>query len=427
MKKGHINVLLPLLAAALVLTGCTNSLEPQTPEPGPEVAYAKVRIETPFNSTARTIYPVFPDLKYEVTFSGPETRDPLPLDPGSPHLITLANGKWTITATAFTETERDFPLARGSADVTIKSEQTAEVNITLSPVPAEAGSFRYDLSLPAGATGKLVVTTPEGGTVPKGTITLSNALSSGELPLPTGQYLMNISLNLGGRQAGRTEALHIYPGQKSLLEYRFFEYDFYLVNNLVHNKWEEQTLNSGEVHWYRFTAGEKTDYRVQWNGAPPQGDGTKTLPVSVNAYAGDNTLIFENKTAGWVSPETISGIQGTVYLRVQRATGSGSGSYALRYYNPAELPPQEGINLSVQVLSNPPKNEVSWNAVPEADGYWLYRTTNPADGYNKIEIYNSTSYTDTRVMSGITYYYQVSAYNALGEGGKSPVISALVK
>jgi fibronectin type 3 domain-containing protein len=425
--KGHINVLLPLLAAALVLTGCTNPLEPPAPESGAEGSYVELRLETPFNSTARTIYPVFPDIsKYDLTFSGTGTHEPLTLNSGGPHRIALDAGAWTITVTAFTGTEGAYSiLARGSASVTVIPGQTSEVTISLSPAPGEAGSFRYALSIPEGAAGNLVITTPEGGTVKGGTITLgSGTLNSGVLNLPTGQYLMNISLILGDRRAGRTEALHIYPHQESLLECRFFEHDFRLVSNLAYNRWEEQTLASGEVHWYRFTTSEETAYRVQWNGAPPQGDGTKTLPVLVSAYTGDDTSVFENKNTGWVSPETVSGIQGTVYLRVQGANGIDSGSYALRYYDPAEMPPQEGINLSINTLPVPPRNLVSWNGVSGADGYRLYRTTDPAAGYNQIGEFNSTSYTDTSVFSEITYYYRVSAYNALGEGEKSPAITA---
>ncbi|MDR2021538.1 MAG: hypothetical protein LBQ14_12315 [Treponema sp.] len=424
--KSHIKVLSALLAAALVLTGCLNPLEPP-PEPGPEGAYAEVRIETPFDSTARTIYPVLPGVsRYELTFSGPEAREPLALNSGGPHLVALAAGNWTITATAFTGTEgAAFPLARGSASVTVNIGQTAPANITLSPVSGEAGSFRYAITLPPGATGNLVVTTAEGGTISGGTINLqSGALTSGVLNLPTGQYLMNIGLSLGDRRAGRTEALHIYPYQESPVEYCFFEHDFRLVGNLTYNRWEEQTLGPGEVRWYTFSAAAGAAYRVQWNGAAPQGDGTKTLPAVVSAYTGDNTFIFENKTTGWVSPEAVSGVQGAVYLRVQGADGADAGSYALRYYNPAELPPQEGINLSVNALPVP-RNIVTWNTVPGAAGYRLYRTTDPAAGYNQIGgDLSGALYTDTLVLSGVTYHYRVSAYNALGEGEKSPMVSA---
>jgi hypothetical protein len=67
-----------------------------------------------------------------------------------------------------------------------------------------------------------------------------------------------------------------------------------------------------------------------------------TLPALVSAYTGDGAFIFENKSAGWISPEAVSGIGGTVYLRVRGANSMDGGSYALRYYNPAELPPRRG-------------------------------------------------------------------------------------
>ncbi|MDR2110782.1 MAG: fibronectin type III domain-containing protein, partial [Spirochaetaceae bacterium] len=344
MKRRIKALSIPLLAAVLVLTGCKSPLAPQ--QPGPEGAYVKVRFETPRSNSARTIYPEFPPLsKYELGFSGPETKEPVTLNSGGPHIIALAAGSWTITATAFTGTEGAYAvIARGSAAVTVTLGETAEAAIALAPVSGEAGTFRYAVTLPPEAAGSLVITTSEGGAVSGGTISLqSGAPVSGVLNLPTGQYLMNISLTLGERRAGRTEALHIYPYRESSAEYRFFEHDFRLVGNLAYNRWEEAELEPGEVHWYKFDADGETSYRVQWNGVPPQGDGAKSLPASVSAYTGDNTFVFEDETAGWVSPEAVSGIAGTVYLRV-RGAGGAEGSYALRYYNPAELPPQEGIN-----------------------------------------------------------------------------------
>jgi hypothetical protein len=426
--KGCIKALsLSLLTALLVLTGCTNLLEPQQPVPDPKGTYVKVRFEPPHNDSARTIYPELPALtKYELTFSGPEAREPIARSSGGSHLIALAAGNWTITVTAFAGTEGAYiAIARGSAAVTVTIGQTAEATIALAPVSGEAGTFSYNITIPTGSTGNLVVTKAEGGVVSSGTISLQSGTPvSGHLNLPTGQYLMNISLILGDRRAGRTEALHIYPYRESAVEYYFFEHNFRLVSDLAYNQWTEADLEPGEAHWYKFAADGETSYRVQWNGASPQGDGTKGLPVMARAYTGDNTFIFENKTTGWVSPEAVSGIDGTVYILVQGANNADRGSYALRYYNPAELPPQEGINLRADPLPVP-KIIVSWTETPGASGYRLYRTTDPAGGYHQIGgDFHANLYGDAAVLRGVTYYYRVSAYNDLGEGEKSPAVSA---
>jgi fibronectin type 3 domain-containing protein len=73
--------------------------------------------------------------------------------------------------------------------------------------------------------------------------------------------------------------------------------------------------------------------------------------------------------------------------------------------------------------------QLDWIA-PSSDGgspitnYRIYRGTTPGGEVFLDEIGNVLSYLDTAVTNGITYYYQVTALNALGEGPKSNEASA---
>ena len=53
---------------------------------------------------------------------------------------------------------------------------------------------------------------------------------------------------------------------------------------------------------------------------------------------------------------------------------------------------------------------LSWNAVPGATRYWVFRTEGVAGcdfGKTRIATVTGTAYTDTNVANGRTYYYNV--------------------
>jgi hypothetical protein len=69
---------------------------------------------------------------------------------------------------------------------------------------------------------------------------------------------------------------------------------------------------------------------------------------------------------------------------------------------------------------------LNWNAVPGAASYNIYRSTSSAgEGSTPFRTgVTATSFTDTGLAAGTTYYYQVSAVNSQGESAKSNEASA---
>ena len=59
-------------------------------------------------------------------------------------------------------------------------------------------------------------------------------------------------------------------------------------------------------------------------------------------------------------------------------------------------------------------------------GYKLYRSTTSGGTYSLIASPVGLTYTDTGRTNGQTYWYKVSAVNAVGEGTQSPAVSVLV-
>jgi fibronectin type 3 domain-containing protein len=67
---------------------------------------------------------------------------------------------------------------------------------------------------------------------------------------------------------------------------------------------------------------------------------------------------------------------------------------------------------------------ISWNAVSGADEYNVYRSTSSSGTYSYRGYTRSTSYTDSGLSSGTTYYYRVTAENDNGESAQSSSVSA---
>ena len=62
---------------------------------------------------------------------------------------------------------------------------------------------------------------------------------------------------------------------------------------------------------------------------------------------------------------------------------------------------------------------VSWSSVSGAEGYYVYRSLDVSGSPSRVETTSYTSYTDTMLSAGTTYYYTVSAWNNAGVGNSS--------
>lgn len=69
------------------------------------------------------------------------------------------------------------------------------------------------------------------------------------------------------------------------------------------------------------------------------------------------------------------------------------------------------------------KAVISWTKPKAAKTYRVYRSTNRSTGYQRIATVSSTSYTDTNLKDGTTYYYKVVSVTGKAKSGYSPVVA----
>ena len=71
-----------------------------------------------------------------------------------------------------------------------------------------------------------------------------------------------------------------------------------------------------------------------------------------------------------------------------------------------------------------------WNSSTDVVGYNVYRSTAANGNYSKINpsLQPSTSYTDSTVASGQTYYYAATSVNSAGQesGRSTPPVQAAI-
>jgi len=195
-------------------------------------------------------------------------------------------------------------------------------------------------------------------------------------------------------------------------------------------QWKNGSVAKGEAKWYKFEATSETSYRVQWKDKndKPASD-SYTSWVKVTAYQSDGTTnisTINGANYGWEKPKTVSGVGGTVYLKVEPDSSSASyaGTYTIRFYDPAIVAPQ--IPMSISYANATPGSTVIvlWNSVSDGvSGYRVYRSDAKTGAYTQIgediTSYLTAGYTDTTVSAGSSYWYKVAAYNGIGEGDKS--------
>jgi hypothetical protein len=217
---------------------------------------------------------------------------------------------------------------------------------------------------------------------------------------------------------------------------------------LTGGKWEDGSITEGTSRWYKFDAESGVNYSVQWKHAhdKPRGE-NYTASVKATAYKSDGTTIisddWELLDFAYTYPKALSGVSGTVYLKVEIIPTYSGGTFAVRFYDQASMP-QVTIVVDSARATIVPFVAVKWHVQPlslyggnsddakgTVSGFRVYRSNTETGAYNQIgedfiftdyQLTNIPSsdagrviYYDKDVIAGSSYWYKVTAYNSTGE------------
>src|SRR6266550_301228 len=170
------------------------------------------------------------------------------------------------------------------------------------------------------------------------------------------------------------------------------------------------------------------------------GNGQVTLFWSAATGAASYNLYRSTTSGGEGSTPVVTGIASTsytntgltngitYYFRVAAVNASGTSGQSNQASATPTAPPPAPPSTPTNLTAAPGNGQVtlSWSAATGAASYNLYRsTTSGGEGSSPVVTgIASTSYTNTGLTNGITYYFRVAAVNASGTSGQSNQASA---
>jgi hypothetical protein len=206
------------------------------------------------------------------------------------------------------------------------------------------------------------------------------------------------------------------------------KFDNFIVTSVAA---EKQTTPS-PVHSIALTRENSTTLKATWN-APSEGNVQFFYPTwfSLSPTAAYSSVSLHNiRVVGGKIEATVSGVQGgggnlflyhATALNGPWSTPSNAGSIAAETGPPAPT--------GVVAVAGNSEVTITWNPVPGATSYNLYRTRFPpatkASGY-KIENVTSPK-VNTGFDNGMAYYMVVTSVNEFGESAESVEVSATPK
>lgn len=70
------------------------------------------------------------------------------------------------------------------------------------------------------------------------------------------------------------------------------------------------------------------------------------------------------------------------------------------------------VNLKVKTITSS-SQKICWNALPSADGYYVYYSTKKNGNYSCIGYTSATSIRNLDLKTGVVYYYKIQAYRII--------------
>lgn len=153
-----------------------------------------------------------------------------------------------------------------------------------------------------------------------------------------------------------------------------------------------------------------------------------TTPTVIELYDDMNNLLYSYTPVQDDVVELLQNPVKNVTTVVLKPAGSYANVYEWNVFGSGgELPTQTPQNLTAS--SGDKKVSLNWSSVQDATSYNVKRSTTAGGPYTTVGSVSGsvTSYIDTNVVNGTTYYYVVTAVGTAGESARSNEASATPK
>ena len=225
-------------------------------------------------------------------------------------------------------------------------------------------------------------------------------------------------------------------------------YDFVAQTQV--NGYADHTINNGDTYYYVVTAlnaDGQSPYSSQVEVTPTtsvleapanvtviSGNGAVSLTwdavtsaVHYNVYriSPDGQYTLLSPSAPGLSYTDRNVTNGLQYYYVIQTMSTSAGAYS----DIVTAMPSAALPLAPETLTVSPGStwaSLSWTESEGATNYVVYQATDIGGPYEFLAILNNTTYEDSDLANGITYYYVVTAVNENGSGAFSPEANALV-
>jgi len=212
-------------------------------------------------------------------------------------------------------------------------------------------------------------------------------------------------------------------------------------------------LTNGQTYWYKVSAINAIGEGANCSAVSATPYTVPNAPTGLTAAPGNAQV-----TLAWIAPTFNGGRTIDYYIAYRNGTdvahptimtatitGLTNGqaySFTIAAHNLAGIGAQSiAISSTPFTVPNAPTGltatpsnaqaTLTWTD-PASDGgapitsYKLYRSTASDGTYTLVTSPTAPTYADIGLINGQTYWYKVSAVNAVGEGAQSPAVSALV-
>ena len=220
-----------------------------------------------------------------------------------------------------------------------------------------------------------------------------------------------------------------------------------LANNVTGTTYMDGSPTDGSIYSYFVTAsgpGGTSAASVQAAAVPLPPPPASAPGSLAGIFGGANVVLSWTAVPGAVgyviTRSTSPSGPFNLLMSVTETTYTDAGvNPALTYYYQVIAMNAAGVSTNASVTVVPPPGapaslsaipgnaqvQLNWTSVPGVTGYYVFRGTN-SGGEDTLVVgnYSGTSYTDSGVVNGTTYYYVVASTNSNGLGPNSPEASA---